>query len=302
MQIIKSKERWLSIESDTATAKRFRQRSSRYPVVENAVILWLEKEHNSDITLVSDQMLRYQARQFAQAFHREGSEEFKASSSWVLNFKQRYINQKAPRIEGSGASASLIENNLNKASPDTPMSEADHHIIETRSPVTLIDTNISEISTPNDIETSNIVQETVTTTTTTSHSPLSVSFHSTNSSPIPTQITIEENMPADYNTNEDDLMGEDSHYECDDADDPTDTMEPISFIDIVGPKTNQVESSDTPDTTIQESEPTINISQQEQTKLRAKQHLEAALAFYTSQKSNQSMSADMIKLILQNDF
>lgn len=43
--------------------------------------------------------------------------------------------------------------------------------------------------------------------------------------------------------------------------------------------------------------------QQENTKLSAKQHLEAALAFYTSQnESNASMSANMIKLILQNDF
>lgn len=48
----------------------------------------------------------------------------------------------------------------------------------------------------------------------------------------------------------------------------------------------------------------LDTASQKNTKQMAKQHLEAALAFYTAQKegSSQSMSADMIKLILQNDF
>ena len=41
----------------------------------------------------------------------------------------------------------------------------------------------------------------------------------------------------------------------------------------------------------------------EDSKLMAKKHLEAALDFYASQHGgNSSMSANMIKLILQNDF
>jgi len=63
-------------------------------------MLWLEKEDN--LASITDQMLRCQARQYAQTFSTEGSigsEDFKASSSWVANFKQRYLVPKLAKLE-----------------------------------------------------------------------------------------------------------------------------------------------------------------------------------------------------------
>ncbi|KAI8077606.1 hypothetical protein BDF21DRAFT_52369 [Thamnidium elegans] len=269
-KIIKSRNRWLSIDSDAAIAKRFRQRSSRYPHVENALLLWVQKEF-SDITLVTDQMLRSQARQYAQAFH------------------QRYITPKS-RGTITPPPTLLLENNI-PTSSDIQISKVSHDM-------------------------SSVVEFNATHNNTLTLDPVQVTnWNLPPASPNQNLLScnIKNNCPRDEGQplpNQSMKIKEDTSIKLVQDEDMVDTYQDIS-----SPCYSNHEVNTSPDTH-QESprpdsnqlvEPTIeNLSPtltQENTKLCAKQHLEAALAFYTSQnETNQSMSANMIKLILENDF
>lgn len=193
---------------------------------------------------MTDQMLRYQARQYAQAFSVE--EDFKASSSWITNFKQKYI-----------------ESTISVNKPTTDNFILDHTVKKF--------TTVFAIDTPsvNSDQQSKATPSNHLLHSTGQRSPSSLDLHpgvdSDNSEDIPQDDC---DMP-DYGDNNDDYSSPD-----------LESSEPLM----------QDSSHD-------------DISKTNMTKLNAKKHLEAALAFYNSQtEGSSSMSANMIKLILQNDF
>lgn len=314
-KIIKSKDRWLSIESDTATSKRFRQRSSRYPGVENAVMLWLKDEHNSDISLVSDHMLRQQARKYAQEYNRDGADEFKASSSWLLNFKRRYINEMDGSLDHrSTPSSSPVTTTFT----DAPMQDVEPLTIQFDTPITpTTSPATSNNNSHNHLRTKNQVPKI--------HSLIENSARlvtASSSSFIPPQTTIDEERASSTTTEDEDVSMEDDMRSdegggevdyCDDMESPN--FDNIDDMALSPENTTRSTKEATTTTTIaaaavpvteESSESSINPKQQPParkiTKSQAKKHLEAALEFFTSQRSSKPMSADMIKLILQNDF
>jgi hypothetical protein len=68
-------------------------------VIEEALLVWIQKEQQ-DCTVITDQMLQAQARLYAQTFDNAG-QDFKASSSWLSKFKERYMNGTSPLEETS---------------------------------------------------------------------------------------------------------------------------------------------------------------------------------------------------------
>lgn len=263
------------------------------------MLLWVQKEF-SDITLVTDQMLRSQARQYAQAFHVDGLEDFKASSSWVSNFKQRYITPRS-RDTITPPLTLLLENNIPAPSDNILVSKVSHDmpsVVEfNNTTLTLDPVQVTSWNLPPASPNQNLI-----------------SCNVKNNCPrdegqsLPNQSISMEELKEDTSSIK--LVQDKEDMDMEDA-----------FQDISSPCYSNGEVNTSPDTHHQESprpdsnqlvEPTIenlsstvehNTLTQENTKLCAKQHLEAALAFYTSQnETNQSMSANMIKLILENDF
>lgn len=225
---------------------------------------------------MTDQMLRYQARQYAQAFSIE--DDFKASSSWITNFKQRYISETDslkkntdPQPEDFNIEPNLhnavkkfttvfaidspesIDHPIDSSANTTPSPIESRHSVEQRSPSLSLSLNIN--TTTHDIMNKDMTE------------------------PPEDEPLIEDDIPVDEDTN-----------------DYTDTLDTS---DIPLPETFMTEPAPIPIREQSSPKPTKT----NMTKLNAKRHLEAALAFYNSQTGgSSSMSANMIKLILQNDF
>lgn len=241
---------------------------------------WLEKEYDNDISGVSDHMLRHQAKQYAQEYHSEGLEEFKASSSWVLNFKRRYINEKECHKSTSSLSPATT------TSTDAPMQDVEPLTIQFDTPVTPTTPPTSNNHRSNDevIKIPSLLDN---------NTRQASSFNLS-------QTAMEEDSSTtdEYVSMDEDMRSEGPDY-CDDMQSP-------NFDNMESPKSTT--NNDTAPVTGDGDSTNSSIGPQQQpqrkkiTKLQAKKHLEAALEFFTSQKSNQPMSADMIKLILQNDF
>ncbi|GAN07808.1 hypothetical protein MAM1_0177c07312 [Mucor ambiguus] len=309
-KIIKSKERWLSIASDAAIAKRFRQRNSRYPLVENALVLWLEKEDN--LASITDQMLRYQARQYAQAFSTEGSigsEDFKASSSWVANFKQRYLIPKLAKLESQS-----LKSDSNHVPESIEIRDqyrgtygnSVHNFTSVFSVGPPLPTKAQHVHIPSSDPTSNSID---------SNTTLEEWGPESKDSPVEDDDTsiVSSHARAKHDQDRENSSTEqDEEFDraaadyTDDFDEPqfrNDTVEASATMQTQQkPHDNQTTESMTQAPSPSPS-PSPSLSQPNNPKLSAKEHLEAALAFYTSQNdSSTSMSANMIKLILQNDF
>lgn len=337
---------------------------------------WLQKEH-SDISLVTDQMLRSQARQYAQEYHVDGLEDFKASSSWVANFKQRYMTPKSSNTETAPPTL-LLENNVNTMSTsDIPNKTPSDNSVNHKTPVLpTAESSGSEAASSAFVENTTIINPSEATKLVVGVSLLPTDLNSGNiiTSGLE-QSTIETDCGTDkeyFVTPMNDMMDEDDMMEVDIMDDSImenskmkdgivkenvmddgimadDTMDGTDdgtddygdqdygdqdygddyddvelpcFVEIENIASTTLDNNDTHEepsrqdknsnievkTTEKGAMETSNVepdtTSQESTKLSAKQHLEAALAFYTSQNegNNQSMSANMIKLILQNDF
>jgi hypothetical protein len=309
------------------------------------LISWLEKEHRNDISIVTDQMLRSQARQYAQNLHMDGVAEFKASSSWVTNFKQRYMKPKS-----NSASPTTT---LRKESSNLPITTSSSSLAsESQTPPETTDNDLAQEGLNNFLANRRLViaiapNPTVAAVGRNNQAPAN-SIDSTLPSTNSDQSTISNPAQSVTETASDTIdqqegdetysrretssdtsvgrMDEDSDYDdhfdimghCNDIPPPcfdnnSAVISPSSANNTSNNNThNSIEQQ--PDTNLlekaQQSAVVDNVNttlqlpqQQENTKLTAKQHLEAALAFYTSQNgSNASMSANMIKLILQNDF
>jgi hypothetical protein len=205
----------------------------------------LEKEHH-DLANVTDQMLRCQARQYAQNYSVEGLDDFKASSSWVSNFKQKYLTLK---IKESRSDAPVYPDHVSQQEAAQTFTS----VFPVGPPTTIVST--SEDSSPDT---------------------------ATGSDDRRHFIVEQWSMPANNTKEPSEAIDQESMSHCNEDDDMPDYTDTCDFDDTVN------------------NTPIDNI---ETTKLDAKKHLEAALAFYTSQAdTSTSMSANMIKLILQNDF
>ncbi|KAK4510082.1 uncharacterized protein ATC70_006251 [Mucor velutinosus] len=302
-KIIKSKERWLSIASDAAIAKRFRQRGSRYPLVENALVLWLEKEDN--LASITDQMLRYQARQYAQTFSTEGSigsEDFKASSSWVANFKQKYLIPKLAKLESESPKSEsnhVPESIEIRGQHRGTYGNSVHNFTSVFSVGPPLPTKAQHVHIPSSDPTSN---STDSHTTVEEWSPENKGSagEDDNTSTVSSYAVAEHEKDSEISSTEQDEELEEAAVDyTDDFDEPNfgnDTAK--ASADVLTPQVTQRDH-----TTESTPQPSLPPSLPNSSKLSAKEHLEAALAFYTSQNdSSTSMSANMIKLILQNDF
>jgi hypothetical protein len=211
-------------------------------------------------------MLRWQAMQYAQTYSVDGLDDFKASSSWVSNFKQKYLTLKIK--EGRG-----------DTSPDIYRDEELQG--NSRNETAQTFTSVFPVGPP----TTSIVS--------TSRKDSTVSPDNDENAATGGHVIVEKwSLPTDNNSMKEppeveQAMDEtDEDIEIDDMPDYTDDFnDTITHFDKIDNESTDKEISSTT------------------SKLDAKKHLEAALAFYRSQaETNTSMSANMIKLILQNDF
>lgn len=272
------------------------------------MVLWLEKEDN--LASITDQMLRFQARQYAQSFSTEGSigsEDFKASSSWVANFKQRYLVPKLAKLESEspksdsnpvpesseirdqykGTYANSVHNftSVFPVRPPSPPAKAQHVHIPSSDP------------TSNSADSNPILEEWVP-----ENRGPAVQDDNDDASIVSSHTGSEHGQDREHSSTEQDEELEEAAVDyTDDFDEPAfgnDTVEASASVQTpqeTYPDHNTAESTPQP-----QPQPS---SEPDNPKLSAKEHLEAALAFYTSQNdSSTSMSANMIRLILQNDF
>lgn len=327
-------------------------------------------------------MLRSQARLYAQEYHVDGVEEFKASSSWISNFRQRYMIPKVNVSENPAVSdnnvamQSDIPNrpSVNLEMPVLPLTESSgfEAAASVESSTNIYSSNLTDLvaESINDLNSGEIDGDTdkdqsaSPTMNGENDAPNDCDLLNANKAPnahnendevdfmdvdIVRDVTKTSKAAKDSNMKNDGIMTEavinndrtddemmadcmegeiddnrddygDQDYGGDqDYDDGYSDIEQPCFADIENAEdiistsldiqktaTNVVqeakEESETVRTLKSNVEP--DTPSHENTKEIAKQHLEAALAFYSSNNdgTNQSMSANMIKLILQSDF
>lgn len=100
--ILKAKDHWLAVDTDSYQAGLKRERKIPFPIIEEALTLWVESAINANL-IISDSILSTKALEFAFICKEE---KFKGSSGWVDNFKKRH-NLKQYNIHGESASAPL---------------------------------------------------------------------------------------------------------------------------------------------------------------------------------------------------
>ena len=82
--ILKNKDQWLSIESETSAANFKRIHRVTYENIEEAMKIWVDNILSRDELNLSDGVLIEKAREFAIEFGI--SDRFLASTGWVKNF------------------------------------------------------------------------------------------------------------------------------------------------------------------------------------------------------------------------
>lgn len=266
------------------------------------MVLWLEKEDN--LASITDQMLRYQARQYAQTFSTEGSigsEDFKASSSWIANFKQRYLTPKLAKLESESPkldSRHVPESIEIRDQYRRTYGNSVHNFTSVFSVGPPLPTKTQHVDIPSSDPTSESTDSNTSLEEWGPERKDSVGEGDNTSIASSHADTEHEQDKESSSTEHDEELEQAAEDYTDDFDEPNfgnDTVE--ASVDVqTSQKTDQdhtIESTPQPPPSPEPSNP----------KLSAKEHLEAALAFYTSKNdSSTSMSANMIKLILQNDF
>lgn len=251
---------------------------------------------------VTNQMLRCQARQYAQRYSVEGLDDFKASSSWVTNFKQKYLTLKI-KENRSDAPSYRTPVYRNRALPSSGHQESKTQTFTSVFPVgppanhrvPFPPTRESE-TIPPDIE-----QTVIGTSVNDNREHFIVEQWG-----LPANSTIEsaeasqEICAIDEPEETFSCSVDSEEVKDDDMPDFTDDYDNPYDFDM---KEDQLDTNSNTPTKIDNESSTDNELTTRNTKLDAKKHLEAALSFYTSQAgTGTSVSANMIKLILQNDF
>ena len=103
-KILKNQSYWLSIDPKSTQAKTKRSRLSNFPILEEALSLWVSKAELHHQTLTGG-IIRFKAFQFAERLH---IDNFGGSEGWLSNFKKRF-NIKEYKRQGEAASAPIGE-------------------------------------------------------------------------------------------------------------------------------------------------------------------------------------------------
>ena len=102
--ILKKSDHWLSIDTSSPNANNFREKSSYYPQIEEAMIIWVDQQISRDLIL-SGPIIQEKAKEFAVLFD---IDNFSASGGWLNNFKRRN-NLHSYKISGEAGSAPINE-------------------------------------------------------------------------------------------------------------------------------------------------------------------------------------------------
>ena len=100
--ILKEKDRWFAIDSDSYQAGLRREKKIPFPNIEEALSLWVENALRASI-VITDSILVTKALEFAFLLKED---KFKGSNRWVNNFKKRH-NLKQYNLHGEAGSAPL---------------------------------------------------------------------------------------------------------------------------------------------------------------------------------------------------
>lgn len=84
--ILKEKQHFLALEPNDYTASLRRQRSSKFPTIEQALAIWIDQATNDNQTLPGHVVIA-KAAAFAERFE---IQDFKGSHGWFDRFKKRY--------------------------------------------------------------------------------------------------------------------------------------------------------------------------------------------------------------------
>jgi hypothetical protein len=98
--ILREKERWLVIDSNSLQAGLRREKKVSFPVIEEALTIWVDNAVRSGLT-ITDSILTTKAYGFAFLLKED---KFKGSHGWIDNFK-KWHNLKQYSIHGEAASA-----------------------------------------------------------------------------------------------------------------------------------------------------------------------------------------------------
>jgi len=100
--ILKEKERWLSIDLNSVQASLKREKKVAFPIIEEALTVWVDNAIRNGI-IITDSILSAKALSFAFLLNED---KFKGSNGWVDNFKKRH-NLKQYNRHGEAASAPI---------------------------------------------------------------------------------------------------------------------------------------------------------------------------------------------------
>ena len=100
--ILKEKDRWLSVDTNSYQANLKRDKKTLFPLVEEALVIWVDNALKASL-IITDDILSTKALSFAFLLKED---KFKGSSGWLDNFKKRH-NLKQYVIHGEAASAPL---------------------------------------------------------------------------------------------------------------------------------------------------------------------------------------------------
>src|SRR5215469_4609717 len=84
--ILKNKEKWLNIELNSLNVAKQREKSPKFPELEEALAIWISNASSANKTIMGEIILA-KAADFAKLMN---IEDFTGSIGWLNNFKKRY--------------------------------------------------------------------------------------------------------------------------------------------------------------------------------------------------------------------
>jgi hypothetical protein len=84
--ILKKRDKWLKVDMSSNDAMKQKDKTAKYPELEDALILWMSHAVSVNKSIKGDIILS-KAKSFAQLL---GINDFKGSNGWVSNFKKRH--------------------------------------------------------------------------------------------------------------------------------------------------------------------------------------------------------------------
>ena len=84
--ILKEKDRWLAIDTESYKADLKREKKITFPFIEEALTIWVENALQAGL-IITDSILLTKALGFTFLF---SEDKFKGSNGWVDNFKKRH--------------------------------------------------------------------------------------------------------------------------------------------------------------------------------------------------------------------